>query len=100
MDVLNSAKSPLIDYQMAKNVYGGNFFTDLKSFGKNVFTGLKSGIREAIPIAKELVGVARDVAPLLPLFGLGEDEENMGEGVVAGGARARKSKLRSRLRRV
>lgn len=107
MDVLNSVKSPVLDYQMVRNIYGGNFLSDLKNFGKSVLSGLKTGFKEGIPIAKDILGVAKDVAPLLPMFGLGEEDEmsgegcyGYGEGVIVGGARAKRSKLRSRLRRV
>lgn len=107
MDVLNSARSPILDYQMVKNITGGNFLNDLKSFGKNVYSGLKEGAKDIIPIAKDIVGVAKEVGPLLPMFGLGEDEIDAmngegccGNGVLTGGKRARRSTLRSRLRRV
>lgn len=107
MDVLNSHKSPAVDYKMIKNIYGGDFWSDLKSVGSDVLSGLKQGFKFA---KEDVLPVVKEVAPLLAL-GLGEGDcpycphckgmgcamcmgEPVGQGVLVGGRRARRSRLR------
>ncbi len=88
MDVLNSASSPFIDYRTIRSLYGGDFISDLKLLGRNIF----SGIQKALPIVSSVVG---HVAPLIGLGGC----EDCGEegGALVGGRRMRKSSLKHRL---
>ena len=82
---------------MVRNIYGGDFLSDIKTFGRNLLTGINKGI----PIAEKVLGVAGKVALLL--LGLGEGcnggDDDYDGGVLVGGKRIKRSKLRSRLHR-
>lgn len=81
-DILDSKQSPYVDYNMLKNVYGGDFLDDISRFGNTLWSGIKevvSDVGKAIPRALKLaneaipdaLGLAAKVAPL---FGLGDHD--------------------------
>ncbi len=88
LDVLNAQSSPMVDYKAIKNIYGGDFFNDIRNFGNTVWSGVKS----AVPFVKNVMQVGKD---LLPLVGLGEG--GCKGSALVGGRRMRKKSLRDRL---
>jgi hypothetical protein len=110
-DILDAREAPYMDYDMIKNVYGGDFLDDISRFGNTVWSGIKgvvSDIGEAIPKALRLandsfpnaLGLASKVAPFVGLGEGGcEDGGNLiGDGVV-GGRMIPRSALKHRMRR-
>ena len=92
MDVLNSANAPIVSYKAAKHIHGANFLDDLKSVGRDVWSGVKSAIKEV----KEPV---KDIGEMYRSFqGRGDDSDEEG-GVLVGGARMHRRKMLHRLRR-
>lgn len=92
-DILDSKQSPMVDYHMLKNVYGGDFLDDLSRFGNTIWSGIKGvvgDIGEAIPKALKLVnksipnalGIVSKVAPFI---GLGEEEYEEGGNLIGDG---------------
>jgi hypothetical protein len=68
--ILNSASFPQASYTELQSIYGGNIWDSVKKF----FSNVKTGIREAAPIAKTLWSAAKVAAPIVaPLVGLGFD---------------------------
>jgi hypothetical protein len=98
-DILNARANPFVNYNDVEEVNGGegNFLSGLKQFG----TELLDKVKGAIPFVKDVVGVAKEVAPLL---GFGEDDmmdgEGEGEGVSFGGRRMHRSQLHHRIKRM
>jgi major capsid protein len=103
-DILNSKRSPMIDYKSTDTIYGGDFIGKMKDIGRKVLAGLKT----AWPYIKDVAQVAATVAPLF--LGLG-DEERMeqnaimndemrhgmyGDGVMMGGRKKKGGKMISR----
>jgi hypothetical protein len=66
--ILNSGSFPTANFQELQSIYGGNIWDSIKGF----FSNVKSGIREAAPVAKTLWKAAKAAAPIVaPLVGLG-----------------------------
>jgi hypothetical protein len=92
-DVLDSKDAPVVDYHMAKNIYGGDFLDDLSRFGSTFWEGLKtivSDVGRAIPGALDIA--SKNIPKALALksqLGLGDggcDDggDLYGDGVVGG----------------
>ncbi len=72
-----------VDWNSAKSLYGGNFFSKMGHFAKDMFKTTKHALKETIPLV-------RDVLELKRLTGLGYDEEYGGAdvgGAIVGGSR-------------
>lgn len=82
-DVLSAKQNPFIDYAEAMAPYGGgNFFGGLKDFFSGAYNKAKDVVNTVSPYVKTAIDVGKQVAPYLPLVGLGEGEG----GAVVGGA--------------
>lgn len=94
-DILNASFKPQIDYFDIQDAYGGNFFSGLKSIGRKFIKSAK-GVAKHIPgiikhapeFAQRAIDTGEKVAPialkiaqfaplLLPLLGLGLDEDQL-----------------------
>jgi hypothetical protein len=72
-DILDARQSPFVNYCDVQEVNGGNFLSGLKNFGHKFSQGIqKYGPKAWDFVKKDLIPVAKEVAPLLPLLGLGE----------------------------
>lgn len=89
LDVLQSTSSPLINYDSVRSLYGGDFFGDIKTFGKNLF----SGIERALPVVSSIVG---QVAPIIAGLGM-DDMGGCNAGALVGGKRMSRRNLKNRL---
>jgi hypothetical protein len=88
-------KSDVVAIEDNKDVKGGNFWSNVKSF----ISGIPDKIQKVAPFAKTIYEVGKQLAPLAPLVGLGYDDEtgrltNQVEriGVEGSGGRRRKKK--------
>lgn len=109
-DILDSKNAPYVDYNMLKNVYGGDFLDDISRFGSMFWNGLKgvvSDIGNAVPNALSLANQSIPnalglVSKVGPLIGIGEGEECgsglIGDGVV-GGRMIKRHQLRRKMNR-
>ena len=81
-EILQAESFPEGDYTERKNLYGGNFWTNLKNFASNI----RSGISKVAPYIKKAVEVGKQVAPIVaPLMGIGDQyTEEMGSGYASG----------------
>lgn len=118
MDVLNSqsADSPYVNYNMVKDVSGGNVWTGIRHFAHEVWENMREAARRAYntyqkvkPYIDPLIDIGKTV---LPLLAAGEGECGcphcqgrgcaycqLAQGYGEGGASMSKSQLRRRLRR-
>jgi hypothetical protein len=81
-DILNSRRDPAINYKATDSIYGGDFVTKLKHFGRNALAGIKT-------VLPYVADAAKIIATVAPLIGLGEGEGVMMGGVPVGGEGAR-----------
>ena len=99
-DILDAKSKPFLNWKDVESVNGGDFFSGLKEFGKNLWSGLKS-VHDFVK-DKRLISQGLDAFPLTKPFapiarslGYGEDE---GEGgVVLGAGRMSRDQMRRRL---
>jgi len=63
-DVLMSRNSPVVDYKLIENIYGGSFLEGLKS----VWDGIKTGVSEVSSLVAPLMPL---VKPAMGMMGLG-----------------------------
>lgn len=107
-DILYAEQNPSVNYRDVEEVNGGNFMSGLRQFGNDVWNGIK----KVSAFAKnDLLPVAKTVGEVLPLFGLGEDEEimemeNRGNGgvlvggVAVGGRTLSREELKKRINKM
>mgnify|MGYP000408514779 CR=1 FL=1 len=82
-DILNSSLSPHIDYHLMRELYGGDFASDLKTFGQKISMFAQQArpyVQKGVQLAKEYgPGIAKAAVQYGPalasLVGLGEEEE-------------------------
>lgn len=105
-DILNASQNEFINYQDVEEVQGGNFWTSLKNFGRN----LLSGLRGTKAISRGLSSVAKLPTPFSPIAEIGSDvakvlgfgydmddaDDDVEGGVLVGGRRLSRSRLRKR----
>lgn len=101
-DVLDARQKPPIDYQLIQMINGGNFFSGLKKFGKNVFDKIKKivpYIKDAWPYIKQGISTAKEVAPLVQLAaGAGLEGDGFVGGAYVGGRKMSRKVLQQRLK--
>jgi len=94
-DVINSSMSPIVDYHLLREIYGGDLTGKLASFGNkfsSFATKAKPYISKAYQLAKEYgPDIAKGVVKYAPLVlaGLGEEE---GEQYLQDGGRLRRKR--------
>lgn len=105
-DVLNSAKSAQISYNMIKDAYGGDFLSGLKEFGKKAWQGIQKVGKVVGPVAEKALPIIIKHLPkllkLLPMIGLGMDGQPLPAGYGAppmGGRKRGRPKKRGRKKR-
>ncbi len=105
-DVLNSAKSGQISYNMIKDAYGGDFLSGMKEFGKKALKGIRQVGKVVGPAAKAALPIIIKNLPkllkLLPLIGLGAGGQQLPAGYGAppvGGRKRRKKAGRPKKKR-
>lgn len=105
-DILDAQQhiSEYVDYETIQDINGGNFLSGIGKFGQNLIEKIRPYIKKAKDIYKKIspyVKTAANFAPLL--LGLGDEEYDGGApvgGELIGGKMMRRSRLKSRLRRV
>jgi hypothetical protein len=91
-DVLDAKFAPGIGYDDVIDLYGGDFFSDVKSFIKKIPGGIAKGAKFA---KDEILPVAEAVLKVLPLLGLGV--KGTRGGLIVGGKKIPRSELRKML---
>ena len=92
-DVLNSKFMKGIEYEDVLDIYGGDLFSDIKSFVKKIPGAIKEGVKFA---KEDVLPVAEAVMQILPLLGLGVKSTGHG-GLLIGGKKVSREQLRKRL---
>lgn len=85
MDVVNSDKAPMVDYNELQKVHGGNFWDSVKGFFGDVGRGIKKGYDYVAPIVKEVLPYVKDAKALLGMGGARRKG-----GVPSGGKRKKR----------
>lgn len=67
MDVLESNKSPMVDYNEVRNAYGTSFWDSMKHFFGQVAKHAPHVIKTIAPVLREGMNAARVLAPLVGL---------------------------------
>ena len=98
-DILDAQSSPQVDYYDVRDVQGlGDFFGDVGRFGRNVIQGIKEYAPKVARFVKDdILPIAKEVAKLLPMLGLGGEGSG---GVVVGGELMNRRQLRDRIRQL
>jgi hypothetical protein len=104
-DVLLAHKFERVPFADALSPWGGSFFSDLKDTFSKVYRGVKSGVEKAIPYAKDVYQIGKQVAPYVkevydvarPLLMAAGDEEYEEQH---GGRRISRAKLMHRAKPV
>jgi hypothetical protein len=105
LDVLTAATdvSPYVNYNEIKDVSGGNIWTGIKSFAKDVWSDIRTAIRKANEIYKKVkpyIGPIVDVGKtVLPLLAAGELEDEEGGCDDCGGAEYSRAEMIKRLKK-
>jgi hypothetical protein len=105
-NVLDSRESPSVSYSQVQAVEGGgDFFSSMKTLGKDIYRGLE----KVAPIAEDAYKIGKTVAPYVAplLAGIGdggvlvsEQGTARGNGAMVGGRKISRNQLRKRLERM
>jgi hypothetical protein len=73
-DILNADVSYKLNYNTLEKIYGGDFASAFKGFTQDIGNAFKEYGPKALNVVKnDIIPIVREVAPYLPLLGLGED---------------------------
>ena len=103
LDVLESIRSPMVDYNEIRYAYGSSFWDGVKHFFGQVWDTVKGAVKNAPAFIKAVAPIAKviaEAAPIVaPLIGLGDvggahmyGAQAYGYGVVGGRKRYKKRK--------
>jgi len=94
-DVLNAQFHPNITYSSVQDLYGGDFFADVKSVIKKVPGAIVKGAKFA---KDDLLPIAQAVMSVLPMLGLGVKKTR--GGLLVGGSKVSRAELTKKLMEV